>query len=265
MTANRPIRIGVQVRPQHTEYAQLRDMVLTAEELGVDIVYNWDHFFPPMGDPDGKHFECWTMLGSMAEMTTSVEIGALVSCDSYRNPELLADMARTADHISSGRLILGIGAGWQIRDYDAFGYEFGDAPSRLRALEADLPRTIARMAAGNPAPTRRIPILVGGGGEKVTLRIAAQYADSWHGFGDAATLARKNAILDDHCRRLGRDPGEIERSAGASPDGVAAAQELLDAGVTQITIGMDGTSFDPAAIRSWVAWRDERNAARETA
>jgi len=261
MTSLRPIRIAAQVQPQHAEYAQLRDMVLTAEEIGVDIVYNWDHFLPLMGDPDGKHFECWTMLGSMAEMTTSVEIGALVTCNSYRNPELLGDMARTVDHISGGRLILGVGAGWQVRDYDAFGYEFGDAPSRLRALDADLPRTIARMAAGNPAPTRRIPILVGGGGEKVTLRIAAQHADTWHGFGDADTLKRKNAILDDHCRRLGRDPGEIERSAGARPGGVAAAQALLDAGITQITIGMDGTSFDPAVIRSWVAWRDERNAA----
>jgi probable F420-dependent oxidoreductase len=205
------------------------------------------------------------MLGSMAEMTTSVEIGALVTCNSYRNPELLGDMARTVDLISGGRLILGIGAGWQIRDYDAFGYEFGDAPSRLRALDADLPRTIARMATGNPAPTRRIPILVGGGGEKVTLRIAAQHADTWHGFGDVATLTRKNAILDDHCRRLGRDPDEIERSTGARPGNVAAGDELLAAGITQLTLGMDPTSFDRDGIRRWVAWRDERNASRGAA
>ena len=262
MAAPRPIRIAVQVQPQHGEYAQLRDMVLTAEELGVDIVYNWDHFFPLMGDPEGRHFECWTMLGSMAEMTTRVEIGALVTCNSYRNPDLLGDMARTVDHISGGRLILGLGAGWQIRDYDAFGYEFGDAPSRLRALEADLPRTIARMAKGNPAPTRRIPIMVGGGGEKVTLRIAAQHADTWHGFGDAETLKRKNAILDDHCRRLGRDPGEIERSSGARLGSVAAGDELLATGITQFTLGMDPTTFDRDAVRRWVAWRDERNVER---
>ncbi len=261
MTAARPIRIAVQVQPQQGEYAQLRDMVLTAEELGVDIVYNWDHFFPLMGDPDGRLFEAWTMLGSMAEMTVSVDIGVLVTCNSYRNPDLLGDMARTVDHISGGRLILGIGAGWSEKDYQQFGYEFGTAPDRLRALDADLPRTIARMAAGHPAPVRRVPILVGGGGEKVTLRIAAQHADIWHGFGDAATLARRNGILDDHCRRLGRDPGTIERSAGANPARLAAGDTLVEAGITQITLGMDARTWDPAAITAWVTWRDERNAA----
>jgi alkanesulfonate monooxygenase SsuD/methylene tetrahydromethanopterin reductase-like flavin-dependent oxidoreductase (luciferase family) len=174
-------------------------------------------------------------------------------------------MARTVDHISGGRLILGVGAGWFEKDYDQFGYEFGTAPDRLRALDADLPRTIARMAAGNPAPVRRIPILVGGGGEKVTLRITAQHADIWHGFGDAATLRRKNEILDDHCRRLGRDPGEIERSAGANPKRVAAGDGLVEAGITQVTIGMDAGTFDREAIRSWVAWRDERNGERAAA
>ena len=95
----------------------------------------------------------------------------------------------------------------------------------------------------------------------MTLRIAAQHADIWHGFGDAETLQRKNGILDDHCRRLGRDPGEIERSAGVNPKRVAGGDELLAAGITQLTLGMDARSFDPDAIRAWVAWRDERNAA----
>ncbi|MDH4306078.1 MAG: LLM class F420-dependent oxidoreductase [Acidimicrobiia bacterium] len=259
----RPIRLAVQLHPQHAEYDQIRRAAMHAEEAGVDIIYNWDHFFPLYGgSPDsttGKHFECWTMLASWAEVTERVEIGALVTCNTYRNPELLADMARTVDHISNGRLILGIGAGWFEKDYTEYGYEFGTPGSRLADLATALPRIESRLAALDPAPTRDIPILIGGGGEKKTLRYTARHADIWHGFGDPDTIKRKNAILDDWCKTEGTDPSAIERSAGVESDQFERGDEMIAAGATQITIGLNGPDYDPAKIADWVAWRNEKN------
>ncbi|WP_172457645.1 LLM class F420-dependent oxidoreductase [Pseudonocardia sp. N23] len=255
--AARPsVRIGVQLQPQHADYARIRDAVAEAEEAGVDVVFNWDHFFPLRGEADGKHFECWTMLGAWAEATSRVEIGALVTCAGYRNPELLADMARTVDHISGGRLILGIGAGWFRRDYDEYGYDFGTPGSRLATLADALPRIQARWEQLNPPPTRTIPILVGGGGERKTLRYTAEHADIWHGFGDAETIAHKGRVLDGHCADVGRDPAAIQRSAGVQSAPEKVADDLLAAGVTLFTIGVGGPDYDLTLLRDWIAWRD---------
>jgi probable F420-dependent oxidoreductase len=186
-----------------------------------------------------------------------VEIGCLVTCNSYRNPELLADMARTVDHISGGRLILGIGSGWFRRDYDEYGYDFGTAGSRLDALGESLPRIVERWGKLNPAPTRRIPILIGGGGEKKTLRLTAAYADIWHGFGSAEVAAHKVRVLDEWCDRIGRDPSEIERSLGVGENPpVAVADDLLRAGITMFTVHCGGPDYDLSGLKDWVAWRD---------
>jgi probable F420-dependent oxidoreductase len=255
----RPIRIGVQLQPQHADYAEIRRAVAAAEEAGVDVVFNWDHFFPLYGEPDGAHFECWTMLGAWAEATERVEIGALVTCNSYRNPELLADMARTVDHISGGRLILGIGAGWFQRDYDEYGYDFGTKGSRLGDLEQALPRIERRWERLNPPPTRPIPVLVGGGGERKTLRYVARHADIWHGFGDPEVVARKVAVLDEWCAVEGRDPREVERSVGVRGRPEELGDTLLKLGVTLFTVGLTGPRYDLAQLEDWLVWRDERN------
>lgn len=263
MTAsNKPIRIGVQLQPQHADYRQIRDAVFRAEDLGVDVVYNWDHFYPLTGDPGGKHFECWSMLGAWAEQTQRVEFGALVTGGGYRNPDLLADMARTVDHISGGRLILGIGSGWFEKDYDKYGYEFGTPGSRLNLLGDYLPRITARLDALNPPPTRAVPILIGGGGEKKTLKFVARYAAIWHAFGDLPTLTRKAAVLAEHCAAVGRDPVEIEHSTAAPRAGVSAGAAFVDAGVSHFTIGLSGPDYDLTEVAPWVRWRDERNGSK---
>jgi probable F420-dependent oxidoreductase len=260
---NFPIRIGVQLQPQHApDYAQIRDAVRRCEDIGVDVAFNWDHFYPLYGDPDGAHYECWTMLGAWAEQTSRIEIGALVSCNSYRNPELLADMARTVDHISGGRLILGIGSGWMQKDYDEYGYEFGTAGSRLDDLAAALPRINSRLGKLNPAPTRKIPILIGGQGERKTLRLVAEHAEIWHSFTNADTYPGKAAVLARHCADTGRDPETVERSSGV--DGrddvtlAANAEALARLGVTLMTVGCDGPDYDLGPAAALVRWRDGR-------
>jgi len=259
--ANRPFRVGVQLQPQHADYVALRRAVDAAEEAGVDVIFTWDHFFPLNGDPNGKHFECWTMLAAWAEQTERVELSALVTCNSYRNPDLLADMARTVDHISGGRLILGIGAGWFEKDYLEYGYEFGTPGTRIAALGDALPRIRSRWNRLNPPPLRPIPILVGGGGERRTLRLAAEYADIWHGFGGAETLAHKNRVLDEWCTTVGRDPGDIERSTFARGGPDEQGEPLVEIGERLIIIGTDGSSgFDLALTRDWFQFRDEHNA-----
>lgn len=166
-------------------------------------------------------------------------------------------MARTVDHISGGRLILGIGAGWFEKDYDRFGYEFGTAGARIADLAEALPRIKARWAASNPTPTRDIPVLVGGGGERKTLRVVAEHADVWHSFGDAETLARKSAILDEHGDAVGRDTAAlVERSVGVSRPPSESADALVAAGATLFTVGTSGPDYDLSLVREWVAWRD---------
>ncbi len=253
------IRIGVQLHPQHTTYAAFAEAVKTAEGLGVDTIFHWDHFFPLYGDPDGPHFEAWTLLTAMATLTQRAEVGCLVTCNSYRNPNLLADMARTVDHISGGRLILGIGAGWFQRDYNEYGYPFGTPATRLKALKESLPVILGRFQKLNPPPTRKIPVLIGGEGEKVTLRLTAQYGDIWNAFGPVEKWKHKSQVLDQWCAQVGRDPREIERSVAGIraediPDNLNA---FVDAGCTHFIYGL-GAPWDFRPVEKLLAWRENR-------
>jgi probable F420-dependent oxidoreductase len=193
------------------------------------------------------HHECWTMLGAMAATTNNAHFGALVTCNSYRNPELLADMARTVNEIGGGRAILGIGSGWFERDYLEYGYEFGTAPERLKALGAALPRIKARLAKLNPSAAE-LPIMIGGSGEKVTLRLVAEYAQLWNAFGPVDQFKHKNDVLNDWCAKVGREPKEIDRTVMIGNDEIENVDAYLAAGATHLILGGDAP-FDLAPLK----------------
>ena len=187
-----------------------------SEDLGVDIVFNWDHFFPLYGDPTASTSSAGRCSARGPSRRRGSRSARWSPATRYRNPELLADMARTVDHISGGRLILGIGVGL-VRE----GLRRVRLRVRHRRRPAGRPRPTRCRASSpgwaklNPPPTREIPILIGGGGERKTLRLVAEHADIWHGFADRNTYPRKSEILGcGTAPTVGRDPAEIERSAG---------------------------------------------------
>jgi len=240
-------KVGVQLHPQATSVAALRQAWKAADALEVDSIWVWDHFYPLYGDPEATHFEAYSLLAAMAVDTSHAQIGALVTCNTYRNPQLLADMSRTIDHLSEGRFILGIGSGWFERDYTEYGYEFGTAIERLHLLRDALPVIKDRLGKLNPAPVGALPILIGGAGEKVTLKLVATYADAWNSFGPPENFAAKNAILDQWCAEVGRDPKAIERTVAIGAGEVDTWEAFVEAGADHIIV-MTGDPFDLDAV-----------------
>lgn len=217
-------------------WADVLDIALHAEATNWDGLYFADHYMPndPEGDRplDGPTLECWSVLGGLAAATHRLRLGSLVCGNTYRHPAVLAKIATGVDHVSNGRVVLGLGAGWQVNEHKAYGIELYDTRTRLDRFEEAC--AIVRSLLDNnrttfegkhytiidapcqPAPVQEhLPLLVGGGGEKRTLRIAAQFADEWNVWGTAELVAQKSAVLARHCEDLGRDPATIKHSTQA--------------------------------------------------
>jgi alkanesulfonate monooxygenase SsuD/methylene tetrahydromethanopterin reductase-like flavin-dependent oxidoreductase (luciferase family) len=188
-------------------FEALTTLAVAGDELGFDTAYVIDHIetIPPSADP---LFECWTTVAALLRATGRMRIGQLVTANGYRNPVLQAKMAATADAIGDGRFTFGIGAGWYEPDYVTLGLPFGDAPSRLRALRETLPVIRERLP-------ERVPVLIAGGGEKVTLRLVAEFGYACNVLESPEALARKFAILRSHCERVGRDFDAIRRTSAS--------------------------------------------------
>jgi alkanesulfonate monooxygenase SsuD/methylene tetrahydromethanopterin reductase-like flavin-dependent oxidoreductase (luciferase family) len=249
-TTSAPIRFGALCWNQYSDWDSLRDAGVRADDVGFDSLWTWDHVYPIVGSHLGPMFEGWLTIAAWAALTKRAKVGLMVGANTFREPSLVAKMATTLDHISGGRAYLGIGAAWFETEHVAFGFPFGSgAPERLRWLGEALTvmrgmlhgeepsaagiRYQARNVGNDPLPVQRtLPLLIGGSGEQVTLRLVAQYADANNVGGTFDSVRRKEQVLLGHCERVGRDPAEIERTTGRGVaiirDSRAEAQGILE-------------------------------------
>ncbi len=226
------VRLGALCWNQYTDWPSLLAAGERADRLGYHSLWTWDHVYPIVGSSDGPIHEGWLTLAAWAQATEHVRIGLMVGANTFRQPALTAKMATTLDHISNGRATLGIGAAWFEEEHIAYGLEFGDGfPERLRWLGEALPimRSMlrgepvtskgphysTRAVRNDPPPVQdRLPLLIGGGGEQVTLKLVARYGDANNVGGGIEKVRHKEAVLLRHCESVGRNPTEIERTSG---------------------------------------------------
>jgi alkanesulfonate monooxygenase SsuD/methylene tetrahydromethanopterin reductase-like flavin-dependent oxidoreductase (luciferase family) len=230
------LRLGILPWGQATDWESLESVARRVEELGYQHVWAWDHLHAIFGDPDQPIFEGWMTLAAWAQVTRRVRLGLLVGANTFRNPGVVAKMATTLDHISRGRAILGLGGAWFEHEHQAHGLDFGSGPGErltwmheaVAAVRTLLDGGVATSPAGGryrfdqlrqlPRPLQpHLPIMIGGSGEKRTLRTVATYADMWNAMGGTEFLRRKVAVLEEHCAAVGRDMSQIELTAACKP------------------------------------------------
>jgi alkanesulfonate monooxygenase SsuD/methylene tetrahydromethanopterin reductase-like flavin-dependent oxidoreductase (luciferase family) len=227
------LKLGINLWSQASDWPSFLAAGRRADDLGYDTLWTWDHIYAIFGDPHQPIFEGYTALAALAQATERIRLGLFVGANTFRNPGLAVKAVTTIDHISGGRAIAGIGGAWFELEHQAFGLDFGTGfGQRLDWLAEAAPAmramfdgsSVTSSAGGryafddlriDPPPVQaHLPIMIGGGGERKTLRIVAQWADMWNVFGTPETVAAKDAVLRAHCADVGRDPSEIERTLG---------------------------------------------------
>ena len=267
------IRVDLKLAPQNCTVEDLRHIWRLADDAGFDGVWDFDHFNSIGASTTGPVFEGWTLLGAMAALTKRVRIGCMVTGVTYRHPAVVAKMAVTVDHLSNGRLDVGIGAAWAVNEHESLGMPFPPNGSRIRALQeacvvmkrlwteprASYQGTHYRLseAVGEPKPLQQPhpPLWIGGEGEKLMLRVVARHADVWnHTSNDPQKSARLSRILDEHCAAIGRDPTAIGRSvqffyAGEREMFLRLADGLVKEGFTKLVCGVRSVADGDAVAR----------------
>ena len=229
------VKFGIQTPPEYVSFDEIKSTWLEAEKLGFDSAWLYDHFFPIIGDPSGPCHEGWTTLSALAALTSKIHCGIMVTGNTYRNPALLAKMGATVDVLSNGRLSMGIGAAWFELEHNAYDIPFYTVGQRIRRCDESC-EIIKRLwseekvnfdgkyykikdAYCNPKPVQKPhpPLMIGGQGEKLMLRVVAKHADAWNCFGSPEYLANKINVMREHGKAVGRNIDEIEKSVICSP------------------------------------------------
>jgi len=245
------VKLGALVWPQYTDWQSLGDTGALVDELGYDSLWTWDHLYPIVGEPEGPMFEGYLTLAGWAAHTKQVRLGLMVGANTFRNPALVVKMATTLDHMSGGRMWLGIGGAWFETEHAAFGIEFGsgfgerldwfdEAVELMHGMLPGGPVSArgrfyhAKDVLNNPPPVQeKLPIMIGGSGERKTLHTVAKYADGWNTSGDVERVRHKDEVLRRWCDEVGRDHTEIERTIGGGTpiirDTEAEARKVAEA------------------------------------
>jgi F420-dependent oxidoreductase-like protein len=268
------LRFGLKLSGQATNVEELRAVWRIADESGFDHCWDFDHFASLGGDPELDVFEAWTLLAAMAEATSRVRIGCMVTGNTYRHPAVLAKSAATVDHLSGGRLEFGLGAAWAELEHTMLDVEFGTVGQRIARLDeacrmikllwseerSDFEGRYYRLrsAIANPKPVQqpRPPIWIGGSGERKTLRVVAEHADVWNAAGgDPAEVARLSGVLDAHCADVGRDSAEIRRSVqirfeGDTDELARTVEAYVAVGVVDVIVMLIGGQAEAHAERA---------------